>query len=101
MIVVKVELHSGVTGGVTQLGEMHISNNCDHPEHPKRGNYTAEIMRKGASYSVLRKGHVKDFPRQAYNVWRLVFRALRATFPEERGPKAETLAKESLELKDP
>lgn len=33
---------------------------------------------------VLRKGEVHAYPRLAYNIWRLVMRALRSAFPEEK-----------------
>ena len=31
-----------------------------------------------------REGHVADYPRLRHSVWKLVLRALKASFPEER-----------------
>lgn len=91
MLVVKVELHSAVTGQVTELGRTYIWNDGTSKIR-ERGNYKAAVCRKG-SYDpaaairegkALRYGEVKDYPRLSYNVWRLVSRALLSCFPEER-----------------
>ena len=42
------------------------------------------VMRKGTKDKVQREGEVRDYPRQSYSVWRLVQRALRSAFPEEK-----------------
>ena len=90
MIVVKVELHSARTGEVTTLGQMIIDNISGGGigRHAKRADYRARVGRKGqelrqVAEKPLREGEVRDYPRLSYNVWRLVLRALRATFPEE------------------
>lgn len=86
MIVVKVELHSAITGAVTELGHTVIFN--DGTGTRARGNYVVEVARKGARTwrpdRPVRRGHVVDYPREAYSVWRLVIRALRSAFPEEK-----------------
>lgn len=83
MIVVKIELHSARTGSVTPLGRMVISNDGGSP-NAARGDYTARVCRKGSTdfMKPLRTGHVKDWPRLSYNIWRLVLRSLQNAFPE-------------------
>lgn len=88
MIVVKIELHSAVTKKVTLLGSMIIDNIGGTRE---RGDYRVRVASKATCANLslvaanpLRTGEVKDYPRLAYNVWRLVFRALKSTFPEEK-----------------
>lgn len=89
MIVVKVELHSAVTGRVTTLGTAVIDNVGGTTT---LGNYRARVYRKGAERSVggpnppaywpllqktaQREGNVKDHPRLAEPVWSLVRKAL-------------------------
>ena len=80
MIVVKVELHSAVTGIVSEIGRTILVN--DGTGTRSRGNYHVAVMRKG-SRQTLRNGRVEDYPRLSYNVWRLVSRALLSAFPEE------------------
>lgn len=89
MIVVKVELHSAVTGNVSLIAKM-IVHNVGLSANGKRGNYKVAVARKGSfdNRQVLaqpaREGEVTDYPRLSYNVWRLVCRALLSAFPEER-----------------
>lgn len=88
MIVIKVELHSAKTGDVETLGVTYISNiGGTH----KRGDYDVRVANKKdvhdarkAYRNPLRTGEVKDYPRLSYNVWRLVIRALKSAFPEEK-----------------
>lgn len=95
MIVVKIELHSAITGVVKVIGEMVIAN--DGSRLHDRGNYDVAVLRKGATWTelmdkgfdeadkvVARRGRVEDYPRLSYNVWRLVSRAIRSAFPEEK-----------------
>ena len=87
MIVVKIELHSALTGEHRTLGHMRITNDGTTQDR-KRGNYNVDVMRKGhsayeASGNVQRTGRVENYPRLSYNVWRLVARALLSAFPEE------------------
>jgi hypothetical protein len=76
MIVVTVELHSARTGKVTSLGRMHISNTGEASTLDGLHDYDVEIMRKGTTNKVQRRGLVSNYPRQAYTVWELVKRAL-------------------------
>ena len=77
MIVVKVELHSAVTGKVSEIGRMHICNDGKTTNtDPSRGDYIVEIMREGTNNKVQRRGMVRDYPRLPHTVWELVRRAL-------------------------
>ena len=88
MIVVKIELHSAVTRKVTLLGTMIVDN------IGVRGDLADYRVRVGAKRNAgdlpviaqkpLRTGEVKDYPREKYNVWRLISRAIRSAFPEEK-----------------
>jgi hypothetical protein len=90
MIVIRVDLHHAVKGGITRLFTMTISNTGDHPQRPDRGNYVIRLGRKGQTgikavhASPLRTARVENYPRQSYHVGRLVLRSLKALFPEER-----------------
>jgi len=81
MIVVKIELWPyGFESGKVELGRMLIANQGG--TH-KRGDYGVRVLRKGSEEKVLRECKVKDYPRVSYNIWRLICRALKGTFPEE------------------
>jgi len=85
MIVVKIEMWPlGFESKARELGRMYITN--DGTGHEKRGNYNVAVCRKGSTdkKSPLRTGRVEDYPRLSYNVWRLILRALRSSFPEEK-----------------
>lgn len=78
MIVVRVELHSAVTGQVTELARMHI---CNEGGTATKGDYGVETLRgrdKTAldKRSVQRSGKVTSYPRLSIHVWHLVARAL-------------------------
>lgn len=92
MIVVKVELHSAITKQVTLLGSAVI-HNVGTSNNGKLGDYDVLVARKPDAADLekvfrqpLRCGGVRRYPRLAYNVWRLVIRALASAFPEERVP---------------
>lgn len=81
MIVVTVALHSAVTGRVTELGTMVISNDDTGTE--THGNYDVRLGRKGASIervldNPLRHGRVERHARLSLNVWKLVSKAIEA-----------------------
>jgi len=78
MIVVRVELHSAVTGRVTELARMFIWNVGGSRE---RGEYDGAtfIGRSKEQFKdgrVSRAGHIGDHPRLALHVWHLVTRML-------------------------
>jgi hypothetical protein len=82
MIVVTIELWPmGIKSRKRELGRMLIDNQGG--TH-KRGDYRVRVLRKGSESKVLRECEVKDYPRESYNIWRLICRALKGTFPEEK-----------------
>lgn len=93
MIVVKIELWSAVTHEVSEIGRMYIAN--DGSGTVDRGDYSVAVCRRGNTEPprelipdpmgkpAARLAGVKDYPRLAYNVWRLIARAVHAAFPEE------------------
>ena len=90
MLVLRLELHSARTGKVTEIGTTTISN-VGVGAKPTQRNYEVKVGRKTDAGNIvkvftnpLRTGLVKNYSRNSYNVWRLVIRALRAAFPEER-----------------
>lgn len=87
MLRVTIDLVSAITKRTTTLGTMFLAN--DGKGSNDRGNYDVRVMRKGVTSPLgrtTREGRVEDYPRLAYNVWRLIGRAVHAAFPEEREP---------------
>lgn len=86
MIVVKIELWpKGFESNARELGRLHLTNQFVRSvSNPKRGDYKVEVMRRGTKDKVQRQGVVENYPRQAYSIWRLIARALKVTFPEEK-----------------
>lgn len=80
MLVVKVELHSAITGKVTEIAKMHIANTGQGT--PDRGNYVGKSVKKGRDPyrvgSIMRWGEVFNYPRKSKHVWNLVARMLAA-----------------------
>lgn len=80
MIIVRVELHSAVTGTVTELARAHIFNIGgtttlgDYGVRTLRGRSTAALDRG----DVQRKGKVENHQRLKLHVWHLVAKALAA-----------------------
>lgn len=82
MIVVKIELWpKGFESRKREIGRMHITNEAGTLD---RGWYDVKVMRRGTTDKVQRTGEVNNYPRNSYSVWRLVMRALKSAFPEER-----------------
>jgi hypothetical protein len=92
MITVKIELWPhGDEKRAQEIGRMYIANVGGTDI---RGDYDVAVCRRGTDKvpapvdpggpKATRSGHVKDYPRLAYNVWRLIARALLSAFPEER-----------------
>ena len=74
MIVVRVELHSAVTGKARELGRAIIYNVGGTET---RGNYDALVLRKNATSltqalsrgrGIVRRGRVFGYPRLSYNM---------------------------------
>lgn len=76
MIIVRVELHSAISGEITEIGRMSITN--DGTGTQSKGNYVIKLFRKGFK-SVLKQGTVLDHPRLSTSVWTLVYKALKNT----------------------
>jgi hypothetical protein len=82
MLVVKVELHSAVTGEVTELGRAIIAN--EGTGTPDHGNYNVSIGRKGQTGNIaifskpVRRGYVRQHARLSSSVWILVRKSLEA-----------------------
>lgn len=93
MIVVRMELHSAVTGQVTELGQLVIANTGTGTR--TKGNYEVRQSRKGKPFVKLpegkidlsaydseaytkpvRGGHVQGHPRLTKPVWNLLYKAL-------------------------
>lgn len=98
MLVVKVELHSAITGEVTELGRMIIAN--DGSGDGQTGNYTVRLGRKGQTddrqvyTKPQRTGEVKGHRRLALSVWNLVGKALHAVKHGKEVPDEEAEKKE-------
>lgn len=78
MIVVRVELHSAITGKVTEIARAAI---CNVGGTRQRGDYRC-ISFRGRDKESLdkmmpnRTGEVTNYPRLSIHVWHLVARAL-------------------------
>ena len=78
MIIVRVELHSAITGKVTEIARAQI---CNVGGTSTKGDYQA-IAFRGRDKVTLdnrqeqRSGHVLGYPRLSIHVWHLVARAL-------------------------
>jgi hypothetical protein len=79
VLIVRVELHSGITGKVTEIARMEIIN--DGTGIGSMGHYTCRSFR-GRDHNQLnnrttsRTGVVKNYPRRKLHVWNLVARSL-------------------------
>jgi hypothetical protein len=78
VIVVRVELHSAVTGETRELARMIVDNVGGTK---KRGDYRCRTLRgrNPAAFDqriVQREGQVRNYPRLDLHVWNLVARAL-------------------------
>ena len=91
MLVVKIELWSARDRSQKEVGRMYIANVGGTMD---RGDYNVAVCRRGTTAipspidpngpNPTRNGQVKNYPRLAYNVWRLITRALKECFPEEK-----------------
>lgn len=89
MIVVKVELHSAITGKVTTIGAATISNTGAGSK--TSGNYVC-AFRRGRGQVM--RGTVDGFPRLRLNVWDLIFRCLRELVGGRNGEPKKDLPAE-------
>lgn len=77
MIVVKIELHSAITGKVTELGQVHIIN--DGTGTAKRGNY--RVRKIGKRGRLLTEGRVENHARLSSPIFKLLKKALGVLVP--------------------
>lgn len=92
MIVVKIEMWpKGDQNRRREIGRMYVYNaggslvRGDYEVRVcRRNNFDATTRQIQTGDGFTRTGRVEKYPRLAYNVWRLVLRALRTTFPEEK-----------------
>jgi len=91
MIVVKIEMWpKGQRERAREIGRTFIYNDGGTDE---LGDYEVRVCRRGRlerttqqivdGEGFTRTGRIENYPRLAFNVWRLVLRALRSAFPEE------------------
>lgn len=82
MLVVKIELHSAITGQVTEIGKMIIAN--DGTGTREVGNYDVRLGRRGVQelskiyHKPSRRGRVLEYRRLSKSVWELVSKALKS-----------------------
>lgn len=107
MIAIKVELWPfGDESRAKEIGRAYIANVGGTHD---RGDYEVAVCRRGTTKvpqpvnpegpKPTRFGSVKNYPRLAYNMWRLIIRALRASFPEEDiRPAADQAGAEAFDI---
>lgn len=97
MIKITVELQSVITGKSKVIGRMFVWNRGIKEAKAsgnKSGNYnySVAVQRRGSTEVVpfgqsptepTRIGEVLNYPADRYNMWRLIFRALKSAFSEE------------------
>lgn len=86
MLVIRVELHSAITGKITEIARMIMWN--DGTGDRTTGDYKAKTVKGKQEGSMpareiwdndpLRAGEVKGYPRLRLHVWHLVARMLKA-----------------------
>jgi hypothetical protein len=80
MIVITVELWpKGKKAKAKEIARMRITNDGTSKDS-KIGNYKIKVMRGGTKSTVQREAEVKNYPRNAYSVWKLVKRAIQAAY---------------------
>jgi hypothetical protein len=75
MLLIRVELHSAITGEVSEIARMRLYNTGEGTR--ERGDYVGEVYR-GGSFETLdletihKSAEVKNWPRLRRHVWNLV-----------------------------
>jgi hypothetical protein len=72
MLIVKIELHSAVTGRITTIATGTIANTGTGSA--VQGNYRIEL--RDAAGRKWKTGHIEGFPRNRLLAWDLLYRAL-------------------------
>ena len=80
MITVRVELHSAITGEISEIARMRITNRGDSSD-PELGSYdiatlTGRTSKALDAGTVNRRGMVIGHRRLRLHVWHLIYRAL-------------------------
>lgn len=70
MLVVKIELHSAITGKITEIGSMKLWNTGAGTR--RRGDYRAELLSGRCKAKLNPRGEVRDYPRLSYTAWELL-----------------------------
>ncbi len=83
---------------VREIGRMYIANDGEKSVESAGalGDYRVAVCRRGSTgvpkpinpkgKPPVRGGEIRDYPRLALSVWRLIARALHVSFPEETTP---------------
>lgn len=79
MIVLRLELHSVITGKITRLGTAYIAN--DGKGSATRGTYTLELYGKKHRRLGVPRVEVAAWPRKARHPWALVAALLKLAYP--------------------
>jgi hypothetical protein len=80
MLVIRIELHSAVTGRITTIATGKIVNTGTGSS--TQGNYRIEL--RDAAGRVWKRGHIEGFPRKRLLAWDLFYRALEKLVGERR-----------------
>lgn len=80
MLVIRIELHSAVTGRITTIATGKIVNTGTGSS--TQGNYRIEL--RDAAGRVWKRGHIEGFPRKRLLAWDLFYRALQKLVGERR-----------------
>jgi len=75
MIIVRVELHSAITGKITELARMHIWN--DETGTYNSRNYKAVSFRGRSKetldrQTIIKETELKNWPSERFHIWNLV-----------------------------
>ena len=76
MIVVRVELHSAITGEVSEIGRAYIANDGTSRDS-NIGHYKGMILRRPGFKTATKRGRVENYPRKRLTIWHLVARMLK------------------------
>lgn len=79
MLILKLELHSAITGEVSEIARVRIYNDGNGTR--EYGDYVAEVFYGKVTEpldvsKVYAKTEIKEYPRLGLHVWNLVARAL-------------------------
>jgi hypothetical protein len=97
MLIIRIELHSAVTGKVTTVATGKIVNTGTGT--PTRGNYRIDL--RDAAGRPWRAGTLEGFPRKRLLAWDLLYRALEKLVgsrnPTPNSPRIGSLSSEGTD----